>query len=502
MITAITRSRRSRDLGMNGLRCLLGCRFSNRFRQTLILAFALALVGAKPAMALWSTNPSQNNEICTTVTGKQSQQVIADGSGGAYICWTDSRNGTNICAQHMNADGALTWAADGVIVCNLPYTQSTPAMVSDGAGGAIIVWRDFRASPDPFNPSPQIIAQRLGPNGNAMWTTAGVVLCSAARNRMRLLAVSDGLGGVIAAWRDFRNGVNYTIYAQRVDSSGQAQWTTDGLGIVVLGSDHDNQTIAADGSGGAFCAWEDYRSGPSDIYAQHVTSNGGFSWTANGIAICSELGYQTTPSIAPDGSSGAYLCWQDAQIGGYAIVQRVASNGATMWSANGTSVSLTSRVPQMVSTPAGVLIATGTPNGYFEIRVQLVSPLGVVQWPSPGAVVSQPSMIAGLFAITDDGSAGMIVSWTQDLGGGNTGILAQRVTSSGIASWTQYGVIVCNAANSRSSPLLANLLNSGYVDVWLDKRTNSGNDIYGSRLNTSGQLAGPVSAVSEWLQFD
>jgi hypothetical protein len=42
------------------------------------------------------------------------------------------------------------------------------------------------------------------------------------------MIVSDNAGGAIIAWRDTRS-VNWDVYAQRVNASGVAQWTANGV---------------------------------------------------------------------------------------------------------------------------------------------------------------------------------------------------------------------------------------------------------------------------------
>ena len=44
--------------------------------------------------------------------------------------------------------------------------------------------------------------------------------------------VSDGEGGAIIIWRDYRSFAG--IYAQRVNSSGHIQWTLDGITLFIL----------------------------------------------------------------------------------------------------------------------------------------------------------------------------------------------------------------------------------------------------------------------------
>jgi hypothetical protein len=74
-------------------------------------------------------------------------QVIADGAGGAILAWADDRDGVeHVFAQrHVGADGTAAWVADGMYVADAPGGQGAPVAVSDGSGGAILVFTDSRA---------------------------------------------------------------------------------------------------------------------------------------------------------------------------------------------------------------------------------------------------------------------------------------------------------------------------------------------------------------------
>ena len=55
----------------------------------------------------------------------------------------------------------------------------------------------------------------------------------------------------------------------------ESQWTPNGLELCTAPDYQRDPTIAADGSGGAFVAWQDRRSGTNDdIYIQHVNGIG------------------------------------------------------------------------------------------------------------------------------------------------------------------------------------------------------------------------------------
>jgi len=95
--------------------------------------------------------------------------------------------------------------------------------------------------------------------------------------------VSDGAGGVILAWQDQRSGTGVELYAQRMSAGGVAQWTTNGVSFTSLASGAYFPAIASDGAGGAIVAWEDYRDG-IDLYAQRLYPTGYAAWVSGGVA--------------------------------------------------------------------------------------------------------------------------------------------------------------------------------------------------------------------------
>jgi hypothetical protein len=142
--------------------------------------------------------------------------------------------------------------------------------VSDGSGGAIIAWEDRRGGS-----YSDIYAQRINASGGAQWTANGVAICTAANTQQSTQMISDGYEGAIITWQDYRSGITADIYSQRVNSSGVIQWTVDGVAICAAANTQQAIQIASDGSGGAIITWDDYRSGSThEIYAQRVHSDG------------------------------------------------------------------------------------------------------------------------------------------------------------------------------------------------------------------------------------
>jgi hypothetical protein len=260
--------------------------------------------------------------LCTA-TGDQEHPAIApDGAGGAIVTWDDKRGNQDIYAQRVDASGAVQWTVNGVAVCAAAGFQNYPAIISDGAGGAVVTWQDARSG------NYDVYAQCVDASGAAQWATNGVALCTAAGNQGQVTITSDGAGGAIVGWADSRNASDADIYAQRVSASGAAQWAANGIALCTATGYQEVPQIVSDGAGGAIVTWQDARSGNYDIYAQRVNASGGIQWTADGVALCTAAGDQEFPAIISDGAGGAFVAWQDLRSASWDIYgMRVNDSG-------------------------------------------------------------------------------------------------------------------------------------------------------------------------------
>lgn len=425
--------------------------------------------------------------VSTAANHQRSPQIAPDGSGGAIIVWEDLRSGTNIYAQRVDAAGVVQWTADGVPVCTAAGMQEIPQITSDGSGGAIIVWRDDRSGT-----SFDIYAQRVDGTGAAQWTTDGVPVCTAADAQNLPQIVSDGSGGVIIAWQDFRSGTSYDIYAQRVNAAGVAQWTADGIPLCTAADWQDLPQLTADGSGGAIIAWRDRRSGTYDIYAQRVNAAGAVQWTADGVPLCTAAGAQDLPQIATDGSGGAIVAWQDPRsgTGDDIYAQRVNAAGAVQWTADGVLVCALASIkgnPQITPDGSGGAIIAWQDFRIddFDIYAERLNSAGAAQWAATGVALCAAVGDQNLPQIASDGSGGAIVVW-QDSRNGTLDIFAQRVDAAGAVQWTSNGVPVITAVNDQALPRVAAGTAGASITVWQDLRNGVTSDIYAQRLTAAG----------------
>ena len=133
--------------------------------RTPLPLFAAALLATllaaapRPATAAWPHDPTVNVPLCTATGGQQDSAIVSDGTGGAIVIWSDCRGGggnIDIYAQRISAAGAVQWTVNGAALCTTIGEQGLPTIVSDGAGGAIVAWHDYRSGA-----TPDIYAQRV-----------------------------------------------------------------------------------------------------------------------------------------------------------------------------------------------------------------------------------------------------------------------------------------------------------------------------------------------------
>lgn len=426
--------------------------------------------------------------ICEAPETQWNMRMVPDGSGGAIIVWEDYRNGdANIYAQKINENGEPKWVpTDGVVVCDDAAHQAYPVIVGDGSGGAIIAWQDNRNGAD------NIYALRISSAGetHSAWTDNGVPLSTSPASQSYPDIVSDGNGGavivwqeeiggswsicaqsvasdesfpwglvaqtvsqgaerreypklinsttayVIITWEDCRN-TNYDIYAQRMKIiDGTATWTADGEPVSdETTSDQKGPEIVPDGLGGAIITWTDYRDGNGDIYAQRIDSDGSpaTGWTTtNGVPVCTELGEQSNPVIIEDvegPTDGAIIAWEDMRSGDVDIyAEKInrddppVSDGEDIFVVGGLGPQPSFR---MVSDGQGGGIGICIENNrkiFAHRRDEYGQPVWSIY---PGVLVCEGIGIIDS-QIISDGSSGAIVAWVGK-GVGGDDIFAQRV---------------------------------------------------------------------------
>ncbi len=280
----------------------------------------------------------------------------------------------------------------------------------------------------------------------AGWVTDGVPLCTASGAQSSACSATDGAGGAIVAWVDGRSGTP-DIYAQRVRADGTVAWAANGIAICTAAGAQLTPSIAADGSGGAFIVWQDARNGVAnpDIYARHVDGSGTPTWSE--VAVCSVAGVQENPVAVSDGVGGLYVAWEDQRSGTDSDIyaQRLTSTGVPQWNVNGVPVC-------------------------NAIRDQV-------------SLVCAPDGTGGLLAAWEDARRSDMVS----------DVYVQRLDGSGAPVWAANGVPADSPYGLRMAyaPRVVDDAAGGALVAWEDYRNGVDGGIYGVRVNASGAKAAP-----------
>ena len=466
-------------------------------RGFLTLAFLCIcplLVVAPPLQAQWIED---GVGVCTETNVQDDLAIIADGAGGAYIAWEDLRSGgaSDIYMQRVDARGNPLWTAGGVAICTATGYQNVVRIVSDESGGAIVSWLDRRAA------SNDVYAQRVDENGTTLWTADGVAVCNESHDQYDPVMTADGTGGAVIAWRDYRPG-NIDIYAQRIDSNGNALWAANGVTVCTDPTTQDYMQITSSGPGEAIVVWADARGGDFDIYVQRLYSTGATAWTYNGYPVCTASAHQLLPQIVPDPSFGAIVVWQDARGASTDIyAQRVSIAGYATWTADGVAICTATDNqydPMLTADGGGGAFITWEDNRSgtdWDVYAAHIDIGGTLHWTANGIVVSAAYYNQDDPKITFDGDGGCVITW-EDARRGTNDVFAQRLDGDGNAHWTANGAPVCLAAYTQYTPQIASDGVGGAMIAWEDTRVAGDYNIYAQRIERNGYWGYPAPSIT------
>jgi hypothetical protein len=383
-----------------------------------------------------------------------------------------------------------------------PPPPLAPAMVSDGSGGAFLIWQE-----KPWNPDAAVRSQYVDVQGNLLWGEKGQQLAS--RNAGVPYAVSDGDGGIIIAWGDENR-----LYAQRLNSAGNSVWTWEEA-YPVLGL----RGMTSDGSGGAILLRQDLN---EQVYVQRISAGGVSLWGEGGTGIDRIQYAYTGMLIINDSSGGAVIIWQEQSENYYTETraQRLSAEGTVLWGDNGIVVNSMEQVQNnnidVISDGKGNYIVawdTGGLTGDTDVYIQKLDGDGNKQWGENGILVCKNLETEPRLGVSDmqshpkmagDGTGGVIITWHDRRRIMNREVFAQRFSEDGEMLWNENGVWVWDIPQeyymTTSGILDATIIPDGAdgaVIVWTGYKEsyNRNSVIYAQRLSPDGQRLWEIEEV-------
>lgn len=395
------------------------------------------------------------------------------------------------------------WTPQGVVLTAAPAAQQNPSIVDDGAGGAFVVWQDYRNGPA------DIFGTRVGPNGEVMpgWAVNGIPICAATGDQTEPKLAPDGQGGVFVAWIDGRGGSPLLAVGRLNGDGTEAAGWPNAIAISTGGAQTDFDCLS-DGAGGLLLLWRDVRSYPNtnldsrQIWALRIGPLGApaAGWPAGGVRVSSDPAPSLEeedvayPQIATDGRHGMYVAWHTSITcvldcgGGFSYYTstagRVDADGAVQLPV----VLRESDVRIAGDLRDGVLVFHGWTGSPAQVVATRYDSSWVAVWTqvlTPGGI-SSPNDRRSLFA-THNAAGGALAAWADPRGSGGS-VYAQQTTMDGSIApgWSAAGVLVSDGPSVQTAPWLVPS-GGGALVSWMDERSNSW-DVYALRLDDQGRV--------------
>ena len=390
---------------------------------------------------------------------------------------------------------------DNLPVCAAPDGQFLPRAVSDGSGGTIVVWEDYRTGKDW-----DVYAQRIDARGARLWDGDGIPICREKGNQRYLRMVRSG-DGMVVAWTDRRSGGNWDVYAQAIDLSGRTLWAATGAPVCANTADQSTVEILSDGEGGAVIIWEDERRSAEfqDLYIQRLNADGEAMWENNGAPLFPSDTLQSNATLISDDAGGFYVIWWD--VIGYdqwsIMAYRLDLNGKPRW-----------KTPIRVSPPegmqgdprtvsdeqGGVIVVWQNYDNFIndDLYAQRINRDGEKQWGESGVVVCDAPGIQKHASVVSDGGGGIVAVWN-DARDVYSDLYAQRISADGKPQWRTNGVPICVAEGHQDKPFVVQSGADEFFVAWLDYREDYGAEskdaIYSQRLDSDGKRLHPEAGV-------
>ena len=221
--------------------------------------------------AIWSVVVDDNDNLYVGATGTE------DGSGHAF---------------KMDINGNQLWSEDGVSFPNAFFVIILPLET----GEAIVAWNDV----------PNALMQKYDADGNTVWNSPQPVISGSSKTSPGdLYEMSNG--DYILVFHTYNFGISSTLFAQRYNPNGEAQWTTptqlSDKGTVfntVYSSTQSGDTI--------YYGYMASSTNRFDSYLQRINPDGTLPWGINGMDFdINQTDYEMGTKIAY--SEGSQYVW-------------------------------------------------------------------------------------------------------------------------------------------------------------------------------------------------
>lgn len=367
--------------------------------KTFYFLTVLLVLQSFSSFSQWTYDPDNPAVVCDLSGVQSNVHTFADGSGGAYVFWLDTRNNPNgtpreIYGQHYDSQGYKLWETDGRLVMT-HYNAIMDYDIERNSNGTMVLGMITKGAASGGGDTLRF--QMLNDLGESTWPTelvtanAGsdyiiyltsflmqsendefyvllqvIYMGGANGNRfIRFNAEGDLLGSYLGATvgnqsyvgasyfaptydntGDFYlyyatgNGAGASLHCYRFNNNGTSIWGPVDVTQGTTGLSY--QLRGASDPYGITFVWQGSAAGDVNLYSRRLTTGGAFAWGGNTVDICSSAGEQTNFDLKQK-DMYVFVTWADGRPGtdpGYYDIyaQKLDTTGYLIWTPNGNLV--------------------------------------------------------------------------------------------------------------------------------------------------------------------
>jgi hypothetical protein len=242
-------------------------------------------------------------QVNTTTAGRQAAPAAAAGPSGLHaVAWQGPGDGTDVWLQ--------VWKGDGTVLLSelransyLSGCQQAPALSSSPDGSFVVVWQSEGQDGSGWG----IFGQRFAADGALVGGEFQINLTTSGDQQEP--AVAYGLSGSFTVvWESFgQDGDGWGVYARRFNASdplsGEVPVASTGTG------NQRRPAVAIQPTGHVLVAWEGPDGSGPGVFLRRFAADLAAPGTALQIDSA-PAGFQTSPSLACDGSGNVIVAWE------------------------------------------------------------------------------------------------------------------------------------------------------------------------------------------------
>jgi hypothetical protein len=289
--------------------------------------FVLLLLLCQQVFGQWNPNTSINLEVSTLPVADL--QTAITSTGKTWVAYYHASGGNyTMRAQLLDVDGTKLLGPDGMLVDNQPSGSATFvfSICKDASDNLVIAYQDQRSG------SQQAVAYKISQAGTHLWSSTGVILGAGLAPYPAVLST----GETVVAWNESSSN---TLKMQKISTTGAAVWTTPITVLVGTATTTRGQIIP--NTNGAFTLVFQRRGFgiSTTLYAQRYDNNGTAQWTDP-----VQLSNQTTAAVRyysgfseGDVTYYGYYSAQGSRFNSW--LQRINADGTLPYGINGSAFS-------------------------------------------------------------------------------------------------------------------------------------------------------------------